>query len=176
MIEGQHFNYGNKKGFQYIREASDLHNIEDNKYDFLLSSHCLEHCANAIKTLKEWQRVVKKGGYLLIIVPDRSHTFDRNRPLTELGHFIEDYTNNKGEDDLTHLEEILALHDMSRDRLAGTTEQFRQRSLNNLDNRCLHHHTFSLPSIVKLMEYTGLTVVRKDYAHPHHNIVLAQKS
>jgi len=53
-----------------------------------------------------------------------------------------DYANNVGEDDLTHLPEILALHDLSRDEAAGTPEQFHQRCLDNISKRAIHHHVF----------------------------------
>jgi SAM-dependent methyltransferase len=70
--EGQKYNYySGKKGYQYISEASDLKGIGSDKYDFLLASHCLEHCANSIKTVKEWLRVIKPGGCLLLVLPDK---------------------------------------------------------------------------------------------------------
>jgi len=47
-----------------------------------------------------------------------------------------------GEEDLTHVPEILELHDLSRDEGAGTREQFRQRCLANHVHRALHHHVF----------------------------------
>lgn len=175
LKEGLVFDFGDRKGYQYIREASNLHGIESENYDFLLSSHCLEHCANAIATLKEWARVVKPAGYLLVIVPNRADTFDHIRPLTPLSHFIMDEKQGTDETDLSHLEEVLLLHDLSRDKNSGGRESFLDRSKANFQNRCLHHHTFSLASISELVEHTGLKVIRKDYAYPYHNIVLAQK-
>ena len=175
LNEGQYFKFGKKTGFQYIREASELSGIADESYDFLLSSHCLEHCANAIKTLKEWIRVVKKDGYLLIILPNKDGTFDHNRLLTTLNHFIEDEVNNVKEDDLTHLEEILALHDLTMDRLAGTKENFIQRSLKNYENRCLHQHTFNKENFPELIRYVGLEILLQDFMTPFHLIILAKR-
>src|SRR5713226_8445532 len=70
----------------------------------------------------------------------KDHTFDWRRPVTTLEHMISDYENQTAEDDLTHVDEILKLHDLSRDLPAGTPEQFRARSLNNSAVRALHHH------------------------------------
>jgi SAM-dependent methyltransferase len=176
LQEGKNFRYGkNKTGFQFIREASDLVNIENEKYDFLLSSHCLEHCANAIQTLKEWKRVVKKDGYLLILVPNKKHTFDHKRPLTTLQHFIEDENNGITEKDLTHLKEILELHDLGLDKNAGTFEQFSERSKNNFENRCLHHHTFTNENLAELITYCGMEIVIQDFHPPYHSIILTRK-
>jgi SAM-dependent methyltransferase len=175
LKEGISFQFDNKKGYQYIREAADLHGIEDEKYDFLLSSHCLEHCANAVKTLKEWTRVVNKRGFLLIIVPHKDHTFDHNRPLTTLEHFLEDERNNTDEKDLFHLEEILKYHDLKMDKHAGTLAQFTNRSKDNFQNRCLHHHTFNNQNIAELIQYVGLKIIAQDFKAPYHCIILAQK-
>src|SRR5688572_20591036 len=46
LEEGPNYKYFEDRiGWQFIREASDLAGIPDEKYDFLLASHVLEHCA-----------------------------------------------------------------------------------------------------------------------------------
>lgn len=47
-----------------------LSGIPDNSYDFLVSSHSLEHMVDVRETLKNWIRVVKPEGFLIITVPD----------------------------------------------------------------------------------------------------------
>jgi len=51
-------------------DAQLLSDISDNQYDFLHSSHCLEHMRDVEESLKNWVRVVKPGGYLILTVPD----------------------------------------------------------------------------------------------------------
>ena len=51
-------------------DAQLLSNIPNNQFDFLHSSHCLEHMVNPSQALVNWIRVVKPGGYLIITVPD----------------------------------------------------------------------------------------------------------
>ncbi len=54
---GENYTYHkNKKGIQYISEATDLGDIHDSKYDFVISSNCLEHVANPMKAVEEWVR------------------------------------------------------------------------------------------------------------------------
>lgn len=52
----------------------EMHNIMssclDNTFDFVVSSHCLEHMVDVCEALKNWIRIVKEGGYLIITVPD----------------------------------------------------------------------------------------------------------
>jgi hypothetical protein len=51
-------------------DAQQLANVPDGSFDFLYSSHCLEHMRDAHEALENWLRVVKPGGHLVIQVPD----------------------------------------------------------------------------------------------------------
>jgi len=51
-------------------DAQTLDNVLDASFDFLYSSHCLEHMRDARDALANWLRVVKPGGHLVIAVPD----------------------------------------------------------------------------------------------------------
>jgi SAM-dependent methyltransferase len=174
--EGEMYRAGDKTGYQYIAEASDLSKISDNKYDFLISSHCLEHCANALRTVKEWVRVVKPGGIVLMILPNKNFTFDHNRSITSFEHLVDDYNRNVGEDDLTHLDEIIKLHDLAMDKQAGRKEEFKSRSLNNLANRCLHHHVFDLDLLEKSFDFCGVTTIHRELIMPYHQIIIGKKN
>lgn len=154
--------YKNKTGLQYIAEAADLGTIKSNAYDFLLSSNCLEHVANPLKALEEWSRVITPGGYLLLVLPNKSNNFDHRRPTTTFDHILEDYTNNMSEHDLTHLDEIFELHDLSRDVPAGDLVSFKKRSLDNFSNRGLHHHVFDLPLILRMFDFIKISIIQSD--------------
>jgi ubiquinone/menaquinone biosynthesis C-methylase UbiE len=54
----------------------------DNKYDYVVSIHSLEHFEDQDKALKEWLRVVKIGGYINIIHPDVEFT-QKQKPIAE---------------------------------------------------------------------------------------------
>lgn len=51
-------------------DAQYLEEVNDEAFDFVHSSHCLEHMIDPFEALKNWVRVVKPGGYLVITVPD----------------------------------------------------------------------------------------------------------
>ena len=51
-------------------DAQYLDGVSDNQYDFVHSSHCLEHLVDPKEGLRNWLRVVRPGGYLIITVPD----------------------------------------------------------------------------------------------------------
>jgi SAM-dependent methyltransferase len=51
-------------------DAQKLGNVDDASFDFLFSSHCLEHLYDPTEALANWIRVVRPGGHLVVTVPD----------------------------------------------------------------------------------------------------------
>lgn len=51
-------------------DAEDLARHPDGRFDFLHSSHCLEHVRDPRRGLRNWARVVRPGGYLIVLIPD----------------------------------------------------------------------------------------------------------
>jgi SAM-dependent methyltransferase len=176
--EGNTFIYhpGKEPGVQIIGEAADLRAVKTSSYECVIACHCLEHVANPLRALAEWKRVLKDDGLLLLILPHKDGTFDWHRPVTPLAHIIEDYENRVGEEDLTHLPEILELHDLSKDEGAGSKEQFRNRCLQNHVNRAMHHHVFDTMAALAIVDYAGLQVVLIDTFKPFHIIILARRT
>lgn len=61
-------------------DAHDLAGIGDTTFDFVYSSHILEHLENPARALQNWWRVLKPGGYLILYVPERD-LFERKKSL-----------------------------------------------------------------------------------------------
>lgn len=157
-------------------DGSELSRLADQSYDFILSSHNLEHFANPVKALREWRRVTRTGGGLILVLPNYAKTFDHRRVPTTLKHMLDDYERNTQEDDLSHLPEILQAHDLSMDLAAGSADEFRSRSLNNFANRCLHHHVFNESNSRELLTASGMNVLAVESAFPYHIFLLARMS
>jgi len=51
-------------------DATDLHWFRDGVLDYVYSSHLLEDFSDTEKVLREWLRVLKPGGNLVIFCPD----------------------------------------------------------------------------------------------------------
>jgi len=163
---------GTDKGALRILDAGDLHAIADSSYDAVLSSHVVEHLANPLRALAEWRRVVRPGGHLLMVAPHMEGTFDHRRPVTALEHLVEDERQGTGEDDLTHLQETLALHDFARDVVEAATQAAWWRD--NLTHRAMHHHTFTTPSLLAMLDHAGLQLLAAEARWPHDIYVLAR--
>jgi SAM-dependent methyltransferase len=177
LREGGEFRFHPAKppGRQFLREAVDLSGIADSTYDAILSSHCLEHVANPLATLREWLRVTRPGGHLLIVLPDPARTFDHRRQITSLDHLVSDFQAHRAEDDLTHLDEVLAFHDLALDPAAGTVAEFAARARANPSNRCLHHHVFDLGLLRTALAEAGWQVTASEKLAPIHLAAFARK-
>ena len=174
--EGLNYNYFNKHlGYQYIAEATDLSMIPGDRYDFLLSCHSLEHVANPVKAIKEWNRILKIKGKFILVLPDKRNTFDINRPYTLFEHLINDYNANVDEYDETHFDEIIRYHDHSKDSGDSSKEDVSLRLKDNFKNRMAHHHVFSQDLVSQLMEYCGFRVLSQHDAQPFHLITISEK-
>jgi len=106
---------GEKNKVDYLTDAPNLYFSKDNEFDFVASSHVLEHIANPIKAIYEWKRVLKKGGFIYCGVPDKRFTFDHKRNRTSLDHLIDDYKNNVNQKDKTHLIDFINNYDVTMD-------------------------------------------------------------
>jgi SAM-dependent methyltransferase len=51
-------------------DAQLLRGVADEIFDFVHSSHCLEHLVDCREGLRNWFRVVRPGGHLIVTVPD----------------------------------------------------------------------------------------------------------
>lgn len=52
-------------------DATDLNMFNDNVLDYVYSSHLLEDFDNTEEVLREWVRVVKPGGKIVLYLPDQ---------------------------------------------------------------------------------------------------------
>jgi len=69
------FDIENRPEVDYVGDASDLSQFEDESIEVIYASHILEHFHHSLDNevifaLAEWHRVLKQGGQLMISVPD----------------------------------------------------------------------------------------------------------
>ena len=151
--------YKDKIGKVIINDAVNISSIKDESYDFCLSSHSLEHIANPLKAVKEWLRVIKTGGYVIIIVPEKSVCFDYRRNYSKFSTLLSQYEKNVGEDDLSTLPEILNNYDY---RLEMKIDEFYRISQDNYNNRRLHHYCYDDLLLMEICNYLNCEFIYKE--------------
>lgn len=147
-----------KRGRNIICEADELR-MTDSFYDFVVSVQVIEHFANPLKALKEWKRVIRKGGFLVCEVPYKEITFDYKRSVTTFDHILSDYANNIGHGDLTHVDEVVELTDDFRTPTYKNKAELRKICEDNEANRLMHHHVFDLELLVSVIKEAGFDVL-----------------
>jgi ubiquinone/menaquinone biosynthesis C-methylase UbiE len=67
----------------HIVAPADVLPFPDGTWEYVISSHVLEHIYDPIGCLLEWVRVLKPGGLVFAILPHKERTFDKERPRTK---------------------------------------------------------------------------------------------
>lgn len=61
-------------------DGQTLEGLKSAEFDFVYSSHALEHLDDAEMTLKNWWKIIRPGGYLILYLPDRN-LYERKKTL-----------------------------------------------------------------------------------------------
>lgn len=51
-------------------DAQFMAGVADNSLDFVHASHCLEHMRDVAEAMRNWLRILKPGGHLIVTIPD----------------------------------------------------------------------------------------------------------
>ena len=76
-------------------DAEFMRKVQDNNYDFVHSSHCLEHMIDPYQALENWIRICKPNGHLIIVVPDEDLYEQKVWPSTYNDTHRHSFTINK---------------------------------------------------------------------------------
>jgi hypothetical protein len=58
-------------------------------YDYIIASHFIEHTVDMIRFLQDCQVLLRDGGLLSLVVPDKRFCFDRFQPLSTIGDVLD---------------------------------------------------------------------------------------
>jgi SAM-dependent methyltransferase len=76
--------------------------------DFIVACHVIEHTRDPIGAIVEAWRRLRPGGSLVMAVPARDRTFDRDRECTPLAHLVADFESPDRGRDYAHYEDFYA--------------------------------------------------------------------
>ena len=71
-----------------IKVSKDIKKIEDESFDGVLCCHVLEHLENPIEYIKEFYRVLKKDGILVVVLPYSKNRVIKNFKSDVAKHFF----------------------------------------------------------------------------------------
>lgn len=137
--------------------ACDLPFI-DSSLDYVATSHVLEHVANPGLALSEWARVLKPGGIIYSVIPDKRVTWDRLRATTTGEHVIDDFRSKTTQSDSTHIDEFIdgiVWSEYAPDKGEAEREKYRHLLKESVKAGLevnIHFHTFEPGTFPALIE------------------------
>lgn len=130
-----------------IDDGESLALVADASVDFVVANHFIEHCEDPLGTLRNLLRVTHPGGCLFMAVPDRTRSFDRDRPPTPWDHLRSDYREGPAGSRGAHYEEWVRL-------VEGVDEQWvhaRAARAQEVGQR-IHFHTWTRAEFQRLLQ------------------------
>lgn len=97
--------------------------ISKDRFDYIISSHLIEHVPNLIEHLRDCSQLLKDGGEYFLIVPDKRYTFDYFRPLTSTKDVVDAFEFKRSNHSKGALIEYLTNVVMNRGRIAWNKNQ-----------------------------------------------------
>lgn len=158
-----------------VTDGFTLEAITDASQDFVVANHVLEHSPDPIFALRNWLRVLRRGGILFATVPIAELCFDRGRELTTLEHLIEDFeaARHHGSEALhqrnrAHYEEWITISDTNVRTDKGQPRLEPHEWTTQIEwfisqRAEIHFHTFTPDSYATLLRYVaGMPDVRAE--------------
>lgn len=133
----------------FVTDLQTLSGIADASLDFVVACHVIEHTVSPITAIASCHRALRKGGKLLLVVPDMDKSFDRNRELTPLQHLIDDHQSPSRERDRSHFIEFYTKV-FPPDR-PEDIEALADRM--HAENFPIHYHCWRYESFLELLEW-----------------------
>jgi SAM-dependent methyltransferase len=129
-----------------LDDGERLATVADSSLDFVVANHFLEHTQDPVGTLLNALRVLRPGGVLYLAVPDKRHTFDSDRPVTEFEHLLRDFDEGPEVSRREHFEEWARLVDkVPEDDVPRRTQQLMQQDYS------IHFHVWTQREALELL-------------------------
>lgn len=136
-----------------LGDAENLSVVADEQYDFLISAHVIEHMKNPLGAMEHWCRVVKPGGLIYLIVPDKRAIFDKKRVRTTLSHIVLDYIRPSDSRDYEHyLDYAIHVHDKDEQEAIVEADRLIETDYS------IHYHVFLPSDVIRLITWFSKNV------------------
>ena len=158
-------------------------------YDWIIASNLIEHTPDLISFLQDCDSILKNGGVLSLVIPDKRRCFDRFRPITGLArildsHFMGNKTHSPGAVAEHYMNVVGKAHQLAWDANAKgdyvfihsaqqtniRVREVREKNLYlDIHNWCFVPHSFRL--LLNDLYVLGFTELREVHFQPTDDCV-----
>ena len=148
----------------YVCRTDDYAGVVRETFDVLIACHVLEHVDGLIQWLRMARTLLRDGGLLLLVLPDKKKSFDRFRPDTPLSHLLFEHLVPEQDVSSVHSFETALYYDETY--IGGENDPARKLDLERLrqgiaeSHPGVHRHVFQYETfadrVLKPLLYTGL--------------------
>lgn len=163
----------------YRADGGALQAVASNaSYDTVVSCHNIEHFPDVLSTVLEWDRVLKPGGRLVLIIPYAPNEFDHKRKPHDFDHLMGDYADGTQERYRCDLAETFANWDVEMDAgLHGRTSEekrahLKSRFYEKYGEQYMHWHVFSPSLVLQLADCLNMSVEQKPVLYDRINMLV----
>ena len=136
-----------------VCDAQTLAAVPDESEDFLIANQVFEHLEDPLLGLRNFLRVIRRGGCVFLTIPEKRFTFDADRPSTPFAHLLEDYVFGPERSRESHYREWVELVEKVPKAESGP----RLEELMNRLHYSIHFHVWTQSDMLAmLLEARGL--------------------
>ncbi len=136
-----------------VDDGETLSTVAAESQDFLIANHVVEHFQNPILFFQNASRVLKKGGVLFLALPEKTRTFDRDRPLTTFEHLLRDLREGPEQSRIGHFREFARLADTHNGAQAWRSEAEYEALVQKLiaEDYSIHFHVWDCSTMIEMV-------------------------
>jgi SAM-dependent methyltransferase len=130
-----------------VDNGETLSTLPDGQEDFVIANQFIEHCQNPVRALVNMLRVLRNGGIVMLAVPDKRFTFDKDRSITTNEHILDECLNGTEANRAGHFADVVGL-DRYPDRKPELEAEMKR--LMDLDYS-IHYHVWDSDAFLKFL-------------------------
>lgn len=139
---------------EVVDDGETLHRFPDASLDFVIANHMLEHCENPLGTLRNHLLKLRVGGVLYYAIPEKTRSFDVDRPLTSFEHLVRDDQEGPKRSREAHYLEFVrctSKHTWMSGEISGGADQESEAARLMRDRYSIHFHVWDTSSFAEFL-------------------------
>lgn len=133
-----------------VDNGETLSTLPDGREDFVIANQFIEHCQNPVRALVNMLRVLRYDGIVMLAVPDKRFTFDKDRPITTNEHILMECLHGTEATREGHFADVVGLPRHPERKAELEAEMKRLMDM----DYSIHYHVWDSDAFLKFLLWT----------------------